>query len=183
LQVLDIVIHRFLELPSGLSKSLETLFEHLGGLYKFHDRPVTYLYNTLHYYEKKLKDRPLIKRKLVHAIIGKSNIFLFTKSSPKLVNKHIEFQLKGMAMYSALNDFNFSLLKRALPFIIPLVFCPYSRNRLPVSYVKLLWAKCLTVDTKYAWFADLIVCFSPQLQRLKGFDCVFLTATSETGGI
>ncbi|XP_064625436.1 mediator of RNA polymerase II transcription subunit 23-like [Lineus longissimus] len=70
LPVLDIVIHRFLELPSGLSKSLETLFEHLGGLYKFHDRPVTYLYNTLHYYEKKLKDRPLIKRKLVHAIIG-----------------------------------------------------------------------------------------------------------------
>lgn len=34
------------------------------------DRPVTYLYNTLHYYEMHLRDRPHLKRKLVHAIIG-----------------------------------------------------------------------------------------------------------------
>lgn len=34
------------------------------------DRPVTYLYNTLHYYEGQLRDRTNLKRKLVHAIIG-----------------------------------------------------------------------------------------------------------------
>ncbi|XP_069344951.1 mediator of RNA polymerase II transcription subunit 23 isoform X8 [Eulemur rufifrons] len=69
LPVFDIVIHRFLELLP-VSKSLETLLDHLGGLYKFHDRPVTYLYNTLHYYEMHLRERKFLKRKLVHAIIG-----------------------------------------------------------------------------------------------------------------
>lgn len=69
LPVFDIVIHRFLELLP-VSKSLETLLDHLGGLYKFHDRPVTYLYNTLHYYEVHLRQRAFLKRKLVHAIIG-----------------------------------------------------------------------------------------------------------------
>lgn len=34
------------------------------------DRPVTYLYNTLHYYESKLRDRPSLKRKLVYAVLG-----------------------------------------------------------------------------------------------------------------
>ncbi|PWA27858.1 hypothetical protein CCH79_00000095 [Gambusia affinis] len=63
LPVFDIVIHRFLELLP-VSKSLETLLDHLGGLYKFHDRPVTYLYNTLHYYERHLRDRTNLKRKL-----------------------------------------------------------------------------------------------------------------------
>ncbi|KAK2856375.1 hypothetical protein Q5P01_005110 [Channa striata] len=60
LPVFDIVIHRFLELIP-VSKSLETLLDHLGGLYKFHDRPVTYLYNTLHYYERHLRDRTNLK--------------------------------------------------------------------------------------------------------------------------
>ncbi|CAH1789085.1 unnamed protein product [Owenia fusiformis] len=67
--VFDIIVHRFLELPP-VSKSLETILDHLGGLYKFHDRPITYLYNTLHYYEKRLKERPGLKRKLVQTIIG-----------------------------------------------------------------------------------------------------------------
>ncbi|XP_071507366.1 mediator of RNA polymerase II transcription subunit 23-like [Diadema antillarum] len=69
LPVFDILIHRFLELPP-VTKSLETILEHLGGLFKFHDRPVTYLFNTLHYYEKKLRDRPALKRKLVGVIIS-----------------------------------------------------------------------------------------------------------------
>lgn len=69
LPVFDIVIHRYLELPP-VTKSLETLLEHLGCLYKFHDRPVTYLYNTLHYYERKLRDRPPLKRRLVSAVLG-----------------------------------------------------------------------------------------------------------------
>ena len=40
-------------LLSQVNKSLETLFDHLGCLYKFHHRPMTYLYNTLHYYENR----------------------------------------------------------------------------------------------------------------------------------
>nr|CAI5826621.1 unnamed protein product [Callosobruchus analis] len=69
LPVFDIVVHRFLEIPQ-VTKSLEIILEHLGCLYKFHDRPVTYLYNTLHYYEVKLRDRPPIKRRLVAAVLG-----------------------------------------------------------------------------------------------------------------
>lgn len=34
------------------------------------DRPVTYLYNTLHYYERKLQDRPQLTRRLVNAILS-----------------------------------------------------------------------------------------------------------------
>ncbi|KAH0534921.1 mediator of RNA polymerase II transcription subunit 23 [Cotesia glomerata] len=69
LPVFDIVVHKFLEIPQ-VSKSLEILLDHLGCLYKFHDRPVTYLYNTLHYYENKLRDRPFLKRRLVAAVLG-----------------------------------------------------------------------------------------------------------------
>ena len=65
--VFDIVVHRFLELPP-VQKSLETLFDHLGCLYKFHDRPMTYLYNTLHYYENRLRERHPLRCKIVHSI-------------------------------------------------------------------------------------------------------------------
>lgn len=94
LPVLDIVVHRYLEI-SQVSSSLEILLEHLGCLYRFHgnifllhlyklnfyiyffkislqilsDRPITYLYNTLHYYERKLRDQPVLKRRLVTAIL------------------------------------------------------------------------------------------------------------------
>ncbi|XP_058942997.2 mediator of RNA polymerase II transcription subunit 23 [Pocillopora verrucosa] len=67
LPVFDIVIQRFLEL-APVHKSLESLLDHLGCLYKFHDRPVTYLYNTLHYYEHCLRDKASLKKKLVGAI-------------------------------------------------------------------------------------------------------------------
>lgn len=60
---------RFLEIIP-VKKSLEIILEHLGCLYKFHDRPMTYLYNTLHYYEKILRDRPPLKRRLVAAVLG-----------------------------------------------------------------------------------------------------------------
>lgn len=66
LPVLDIVIHRFIEITiQKVHHTLGVILEHLGCLYKFHDRPVTYLYNTLHYYEKKLRDNPLLKKKMV----------------------------------------------------------------------------------------------------------------------
>ncbi|XP_014240192.1 mediator of RNA polymerase II transcription subunit 23 [Cimex lectularius] len=70
LPVFDIVIHRCLELTPQVAKSLETLLDLLGSLYKFHDRPVTYLYNTFHYYEKKVRDKPQLKRKLVSAVLS-----------------------------------------------------------------------------------------------------------------
>ncbi|XP_040568431.2 LOW QUALITY PROTEIN: mediator of RNA polymerase II transcription subunit 23 [Lepeophtheirus salmonis] len=67
--VFDIVVHRFLELPP-VAKSLETLIDHFSVLYKFHARPITYLYNTLHYYEKRVRDKPSLKKKLVRSITG-----------------------------------------------------------------------------------------------------------------
>ncbi|GAB0092218.1 Mediator of RNA polymerase II transcription subunit 23 [Sergentomyia squamirostris] len=73
LPVLDIVIHRLLEItPSGNFTHSPTpvILDHLGCLYKFHDRPITYLYNTLHYYERKLRETPAMKKILVGAVIG-----------------------------------------------------------------------------------------------------------------
>ncbi|XP_049544481.1 mediator of RNA polymerase II transcription subunit 23 [Anopheles darlingi] len=70
LPVLDIIVHRYLEVPTQLSKTLDVILDHLGSLYKFHDRPITYLYNTLHYYEVKLRDRPLLKKRLVGTVVG-----------------------------------------------------------------------------------------------------------------
>ena len=35
------------------------------------DRPLTYVYNTLHYYDRRLQDRASLKRKIVSVIIGK----------------------------------------------------------------------------------------------------------------
>ena len=34
------------------------------------DRPITYLYNTFHYYERKLREQPSLKRKLVQTVLG-----------------------------------------------------------------------------------------------------------------
>lgn len=71
LPVLDIIIHRYLEMQiDTVAQSLESVLKTLGLLYKFHDRPITYLYNTLFYYEVKLRDRPALKRMLVTAIIS-----------------------------------------------------------------------------------------------------------------
>ena len=36
----------------------------------FQDRPITYLYTTLHYYERKLRDRNSLKRKLIGSIVN-----------------------------------------------------------------------------------------------------------------
>ena len=58
-----------MELPR-VSNSLETLMDHIGVLYKFHDRPITYLYNTLHYFEHRIRERHTLKKTLVSSIIG-----------------------------------------------------------------------------------------------------------------
>ncbi|KAK7100374.1 mediator of RNA polymerase II transcription subunit 23-like isoform X2 [Littorina saxatilis] len=67
--VFDVMIHRLLEQPP-VQKIMDAILDHIGCLYKFHDHPVTYLYNTLFYYEKRLGAVPQLKRRLVSAIIG-----------------------------------------------------------------------------------------------------------------
>ncbi|XP_046366598.1 mediator of RNA polymerase II transcription subunit 23-like isoform X3 [Haliotis rufescens] len=69
LPVLDVTIHRLLEFQK-VQKILESILDQIGCLYKFHDRPVTYLYNTLFYYEKRLSGKSSLKRKLVQGIIA-----------------------------------------------------------------------------------------------------------------
>ncbi|KAH3697073.1 hypothetical protein DPMN_084558 [Dreissena polymorpha] len=66
--VLDILIHRLVEMVA-VQKFLESILDNIGGLYKFHDRPITYLYNTLHYYDSKLAGRAPLKRRLVNTIV------------------------------------------------------------------------------------------------------------------
>lgn len=72
--VFDILIHRALELkilsPKAAIK-IDTLLDEFGGLYRFHAKPLTYLYNTLHYYDSQLPF-PL-KRKLTATIVGAFN--------------------------------------------------------------------------------------------------------------
>lgn len=69
LPVIDVLIHRFIELPN-VPMNLESLLDRLGCLYKFHEKPITYLYNTLHFYEQNLKDRSSVKKRLVASIIS-----------------------------------------------------------------------------------------------------------------
>lgn len=69
--VFDILIHRALELrivsPNAAIK-IEVLLDEFGCLYRFHDKPLTYLYNTLHYYDSQLPST--LKRKLTATIVG-----------------------------------------------------------------------------------------------------------------
>ena len=46
------------------------MIKHVGVLYKFHDKPIFYLYNTLHYYEKRLRDRTGLKKTLISKVVG-----------------------------------------------------------------------------------------------------------------
>lgn len=69
--VFDILIHRLLEVPAPQGvNTLEFVLKEFGCLFKFHDRPITYLYNTLHYYENNLRENAAIKKKLVSVIIN-----------------------------------------------------------------------------------------------------------------
>lgn len=70
--VLDILIHRGLELevtaqPNQNSIKIETILDEFRGLYKFHDKPLTYLYETLHYYDTQIPS--YLKKKLTATIV------------------------------------------------------------------------------------------------------------------
>ena len=76
-----------------MSNIVDQLLDQLGCLYKFHDKPITYLYNTLHYYETKLKEKPQLKRKLVSAVINS-----FKDIRPRnwaLSEAYLTYMLKG----------------------------------------------------------------------------------------
>ena len=51
---------------------LSFLFCYMSPLISFAciDRPLTFVYNTLHYYDRRLQDRAALKRKLVSVIVG-----------------------------------------------------------------------------------------------------------------
>ena len=70
LPVLDLLIHRYLELGSFAVHPLEAIMDHLSPIYRFHDHPVMYVYTTLHYYEKSMVEWPSLRKKLVATIIG-----------------------------------------------------------------------------------------------------------------
>lgn len=69
--VFDLIIHRALELrilsPNAAIK-IDILLDEFGCLFRFHEKPLTYLYNTLHYYEAQLPAS--LKRKLTSTIVG-----------------------------------------------------------------------------------------------------------------
>lgn len=71
LPVFDIIIHRALELrilsPNSAMK-IDQILDSFGNLYRFHDKPLTYLYNTLYYYDSQLP--PALKKKLTMSIVG-----------------------------------------------------------------------------------------------------------------
>lgn len=72
--VFDILIHRAIELRityPNAAITIDALLDEFGCLYKLHDRPLTYLYNTLHYYHAQLP-HPL-KRKLTSTIVNAHN--------------------------------------------------------------------------------------------------------------
>lgn len=71
LPVFDIIIHRALELrilsPNSAMK-IDQLLDGFACLYRFHDKPLTYLYNTLYYYDSQMP--PALKMKLTLSIVG-----------------------------------------------------------------------------------------------------------------
>lgn len=70
LPVIDVVIHRLIEVDPGIAKSFDNLIDQVGPLYKFHSRPITFLYTTLHYYAANLQSRIALRSKLVATIVG-----------------------------------------------------------------------------------------------------------------
>ena len=70
LPVIDIVIHRLIEVPPDAAKSLDNLIQQICPLYKYHPKPIMFLYTTLHYYELSLVNRPILRANLVSSIMG-----------------------------------------------------------------------------------------------------------------
>ena len=70
LPVIDIVVHRLIEVPPDAAKSLDSLILKISPLYKYHTKPILFLYTTLHYYLTNLANRPLLRANLVFTILN-----------------------------------------------------------------------------------------------------------------
>ena len=68
--MIDLVIHRLIEVPPDAAKSLDSLIQQISPLYRYHPKPIMFLYTTLHYYELNLVNRPPLRANLVSSIMG-----------------------------------------------------------------------------------------------------------------
>uniref|UniRef100_T1KM10 Mediator of RNA polymerase II transcription subunit 23 n=1 Tax=Tetranychus urticae TaxID=32264 RepID=T1KM10_TETUR len=98
--VLDLIIHRYLELPPGSpSPLIDSLLEKYGCLYKFHDRPLTYFI--------KCEKNPQFLRERVKPIIKTEEQFLFIVHivCPFLQRLYVERTCRAMEVTSELYSF------------------------------------------------------------------------------
>ena len=150
--VFDILIHRFIEIPFIDSKSTERLaiiMDHFAHLYKFHDRPITYLYNTLHYYEKRIRQRLSLKKKLVSCIIGS-----FKDVRPPgwcLTDQYLEWinqDSDALAEWNIGLDYYVSLtgrLVRSLQGKFPFPYMDWRFNEFPNEGAHALYSTCVEI--------------------------------------
>ncbi|KAL4235920.1 Mediator of RNA polymerase II transcription subunit 23 [Mactra antiquata] len=143
--VLDILIHRLIEM-SSVQKFLESILDNLGGLYKFHDRPLTYLYNTLHYYDSKLSNRPSLKRKLVGAII-RAHQDIHPKNWCLTENYQLYLQMSADATnWTPEQDYYIQLIGRLVDTMdgqSPFPNCDWRFNEFPNPAAHALHATCV----------------------------------------
>ncbi|KRX88416.1 Mediator of RNA polymerase II transcription subunit 23 [Trichinella pseudospiralis] len=70
LPVVDLLLQKLVESPAACLKFLDSTLSILGPLYRFHPYPVSFLYSTFRFYEKRLVEAPAIKQKLALAVHG-----------------------------------------------------------------------------------------------------------------
>uniref|UniRef100_A0A5S6Q811 Mediator of RNA polymerase II transcription subunit 23 n=1 Tax=Trichuris muris TaxID=70415 RepID=A0A5S6Q811_TRIMR len=68
LPILDMMFHRMIEIPTVCSKFLDATVSIVGPLYRFHPFPISFLYTTFRFYEKRLNESPQTKLKLAYAM-------------------------------------------------------------------------------------------------------------------
>ncbi|KHJ47756.1 hypothetical protein D918_01913 [Trichuris suis] len=68
LPILDMLFHRMIEIPTVCSKFLDATVSIVGPLYRFHPFPISFLYTTFRFYEKRLNESPQTKLKLAYAV-------------------------------------------------------------------------------------------------------------------
>lgn len=75
--VLDFLNNRYIELKSQ-SASAENLLDHLNHLYKFHNNPISYVYNTYMYYNNKFQSGTGIGLDMLNRSKKKRLFFILT---------------------------------------------------------------------------------------------------------
>ncbi|GAV07134.1 hypothetical protein RvY_17010 [Ramazzottius varieornatus] len=70
LPLVDVLVHRCLDLGSAGHRPLDAALDFLGPALSYHDRPVTVTWQTLFFYDTNLHDNLPLKVKLVQTFIG-----------------------------------------------------------------------------------------------------------------